>query len=280
VMRASGAELLEIGTTNKTHAHDYRSAIEQGARTVLRVHASNFRIIGFTSQLALAELVTLAHELGAIVIEDLGSGSLLDLQAHGVGDEPTVRESVKAGVDIVMFSGDKLLGGAQAGIICGRADLVARIRTHQVARAVRVDKLTLAALEATLRLYRDEQRALAEIPVLRMLTEPQDELRGRAERLLSHVALRTHGLAICRLLEVSSQVGGGALPSEQLPSYAVGLRSLVCSADECIRRLRDAALPVVARIAREEVIFDVRTIFPGQLDALVAAVESALLGSA
>ncbi|MCY0901860.1 MAG: L-seryl-tRNA(Sec) selenium transferase [Firmicutes bacterium] len=280
VMRASGAELVEIGTTNKTHAHDYRRAIEQGARTVLRVHASNFRVIGFTYQLALVDLVTLAHELGAIVIEDLGSGSLLDLQARGVGDEPTVRDSVRAGVDIVMFSGDKLLGAAQAGIICGRAELVARIRTHQVARAVRVDKLTLAALEATLRLYRDEERAVAQIPVLHMLTETSAELSRRAGSLLSQMALRTDGLALCRVLEVSSQVGGGALPSEQLPSFAVGLKPVTCSPDECIRRLRGASPPVVARIAREEVIFDVRTIFPEQHDALVAAVESALLGSA
>jgi len=276
VMRASGAKLVEIGTTNKTHEADYAEALAAGAQLVLRVHTSNFRIVGFTSRPELTDLVNLAHAHEAIVLEDLGSGSLIDLRQRGIGDEPTVRASLAAGVDVVTFSGDKLLGGAQAGIICGRADLLARIRRHQLARAVRVDKLTLAALEATLRLYGDEDYALKHVPVLRMLTVPQEELQRLAYKLAQDLRQAVTGQADVRVMETTSQVGGGALPSEQLPSYAVTLSPHVCSVNELLGRLRLGTPPVVARVVREEVVFDVRTIFSEQFAELVQTVQAVL----
>jgi len=276
VMRESGAELVEVGTTNKTYERDYATALEEGAQIVLRVHTSNFRVVGFTYQTPLSDLVQVAHAHDALIIEDLGSGSLIDLRALGIGDEPIVRDSIAAGVDVVMFSGDKLLGGAQAGLICGRADLLERIAKNQVARVVRVDKLTLAALEATLSLYRDEQRARERIPVLRMLTLSQTELREAAEHLAALLVAAVGEQAVCRVTQTVSMAGGGALPSEQLPSYAVALTLQQISASECIKRLRTGSPPVVARVVREEVVFDVRTILPTEYAGLVQCVSSAI----
>lgn len=277
VMRESGAELVEVGTTNKTHEHDYAEALAGGAELILRVHTSNFRIVGFTSRPDVASLTDLAHAQGAILMEDLGSGSLLDLRARGIGDEPTVRESVLAGVDVVTFSGDKLLGGAQAGIICGKEELLARIRKHQLARAVRVDKLTLAALEATLRLYADEEQALRHVPVLQMLTANASDLQAKAAHLATDLAQALGQQAAVRVMAVTSQVGGGALPSEQLPSYAVGVAPYTCSVSELTARLRRGAFPIVARVVREEVLFDVRTITASQTALLVEGVRAALV---
>lgn len=278
VMRASGAELYEIGTTNKTHAYDYETALQAGADMVLRVHTSNFRMIGFTYKPSLDELVTLSHAHGAILYEDLGSGSLVDLRARGIGDEPTVRASVEAGVDVVTFSGDKLLGGAQAGIICGRTELIERIRKNQLARAVRVDKLTLAALLATLHLYQDEDRAFARIPVLRMLSRPLSDLQESAERLARELASALAENANVRVDTVMSQVGGGALPTEQLPSYAVVVSLHSSSAAECVRKLRLGTHPVIARVTKEEVILDVRTIEDEQFTELIECVRAAVVG--
>ena len=268
VMRQSGATLVEVGTTNKTHEADYEAALEDGADMVLRVHTSNFRIVGFTSRPSLEALAELAHRYGALLVEDLGSGSLVDLRARGVGDEPTIGESVAAGVDVVLFSGDKLLGAGQAGVICGRGELVARIRRNQLARAVRVDKLTLAALEATLRLYDDERTAYERIPTLRLLTRPVEELEADARRLAAGLAKLAPDVA-CRVLETTAQVGGGALPLEQLPSFAVAVAIAGVSAAQFMEGLRAVAPPIIARVAREEVIFDVRTVFPEELDGLV-----------
>lgn len=280
VMRQSGAVLVEVGTTNKTHLRDYERAISDGAELVLKVHTSNFRIVGFTHAPGLEELVELAHQYGRPVVEDLGSGSLVDFRARGIGDEPTVRDSVAAGVDVVTFSGDKMLGGAQAGIICGRREYVDRLRKNQLARAVRVDKLTLAALEATLRLYRDEDRAYDRIPTLRMLTRPLMELKREAEELVDRVAAAVRENARCRLAETVSKVGGGALPTEELPSFALAMTLRDLSPDRFAQRLRAVTPPVVARVAREEVIFDVRTVFSWQRDALVEGIRAAIAGSA
>ncbi|MCY0875430.1 MAG: L-seryl-tRNA(Sec) selenium transferase [Firmicutes bacterium] len=280
VMRASGAELVEVGTTNKTHVRDYADALEAGAKLVLRVHTSNFRIIGFTSRPELSDLTTLAHEHGAALIEDLGSGSLIDLRERGIGDEPTVRESILAGVDVVTFSGDKLLGGAQAGIICGKAQWITRIRQNQLARAVRVDKLTLAALEATLRLYIDKGYAMAHVPVLRMLTRAPEELQEEADRVAHDLAAIVAGQAQVRVVPTMSQVGGGALPSEQLPSYAVAVSPHVCSVSALMEQLRLRERPIVARVVKEEVLLDVRTIFPEEFVMLVQGITEALAQAA
>ncbi|MHB1629333.1 MAG: L-seryl-tRNA(Sec) selenium transferase, partial [Bacilli bacterium] len=183
VMRASGAHLVEVGTTNKTHERDYEQALAEGADLLMRVHASNFRIVGFTYQPPLTALVDLARRFGVPFYEDLGSGSLVDLRELDIGEEPTVRASIEAGVDVVTFSGDKLLGAAQAGVICGKREFVDRLKKNQLTRALRVDKLTLAGLEATLRLYRDREQALEKIPALRMLTVPVADLRARTEQL-------------------------------------------------------------------------------------------------
>ncbi len=280
VMRLSGAQLVEVGTTNKTHEGDYEEALKAGADLVLRVHTSNFRVVGFTYQPPLASLVALAHEYGVPIYEDLGSGSLLDLSEKGIGDEPTIAQSVQAGVDIITFSGDKLLGAAQAGIICGRRDLILRVKKNQLARAVRVDKLTLAALEASLRLYRDEAVAYARIPILRMLTTPASDLRHVAENLAQEITAKIGGKATCLAIETTSQVGGGAMPTEQIPTWAIAIHSTGFSTELLLRELRMGETPIVARIAKEEVIFDVRTVFPGQYAEFVAGVTGAINRSA
>lgn len=276
VMRLSGANLVEVGTTNKTHEIDYKTALEQGAELLLRVHTSNFRICGFTYQPPLAELVAIAREFDVPIIEDLGSGSLLDLRAKGIGDEPTVKNSIDAGVDVVMFSGDKLLGAAQAGVICGKKKWIDRIKKNQLARAVRVDKLTLAALEATLRLYRDEEKAFERIPTLHMLTKSIETLRTDAERLAREVTLSIGGYARCRVLETSSTVGGGAMPLENLPTTALAIYPLGMSPAQLVTRLRQGDSPIIARIAREEVIIDVRTIFDWQYEVLIQGIKTAV----
>ncbi len=279
VMRASGAELVEVGTTNKTHLRDYEQALAEGADLLLRVHTSNFRVVGFTHKPSLADLVALAKRYQVPFFEDLGSGSLLDLRKLGIGDEPIVRESLAAGVDVVSFSGDKLLGGAQAGFLCGQKALIDRLKKNQLARAVRVDKLTLAAIEATLRLYRDETLAKGQIPALRMLLAPAEELQGRAERLACEVARVIDGKAQTRVLATFSKVGGGALPLVDLPSYAVGVTAASLSPDALHTALRRANPPVVARVADDEVVFDVRTLLAGDEVDLLAAVSSAFVAA-
>jgi len=278
VMRASGAELVEVGTTNKTHGYDYERAIDDETGLVLRVHTSNFRIVGFTHQPGLHELVALAHERGVPVYEDLGSGSLLDLRAHGIGDEPTIGESVRAGVDLVSFSGDKLLGAAQAGIIVGKKEYIARLKKNQLTRALRVDKLTLAALEATLLLYRDEERAKREIPTLWMLLRTQDSLRPEAERLAAGLREALGASADVAVEAGLSQVGGGSLPTEELPSWLVTVRTRRFSLNELEHRLRHVELPVMTTMRKEAMQFDVRTIFPDEIDRVAASVRDAVAG--
>ncbi|MHB1683830.1 MAG: L-seryl-tRNA(Sec) selenium transferase [Bacilli bacterium] len=280
VMAASGAHLVEVGTTNKTHERDYAKALTEGADLLMRVHASNFRIVGFTYHPPLAALVALARKFEVPFYEDLGSGSLVDLRELGIGDEPTVRASVEAGVDVVTFSGDKLLGAPQAGIICGRREFIDRLKKNQLARALRVDKLTLAGLEATLRLYRDEGQALEKIPALRMLTTPVADLRARAEQLAREITLCAGGYVRCRVIETTAQVGGGALPTEQLASSALALYPMSGSPDRLVAALREETPPIVARVAKEEVICDVRTVFPWEDEALVQGIRGAAARSA
>lgn len=275
VMRASGAELVEVGTTNKTHLRDYEQALQQGADLVLRVHTSNFRIIGFTEQPVLKELVALTHAYQLPFFEDLGSGSLIDFRQHGLGDEPTIRDSLAAGVDVVSFSGDKLLGGAQAGFLCGKKAFIDRLKKNQLARALRVDKLTLAAIEATLRLYRDEARAKTRIPTLRMLLSSAQSLQEAAEKLAVDMALSIGDRARCRVLATVSKVGGGALPQVDIPTYAVAVVPFAISPEQLLAALRNGNPAVVARVASDEVIFDLRTLLEGDIQDLLVAVRSA-----
>jgi L-seryl-tRNA(Ser) seleniumtransferase len=253
VLQTSGARLVEVGTTNRTRAADYEAAVGDDTALLLRVHQSNFRTVGFSERPSTAEIAAVARRHELPLVDDLGSGSLLPL-----ADEPLARDSVAAGADLVAFSGDKLLGGPQAGIVCGRADLVGRLRRHPLQRALRPDKLALAALEGTLLLYLDPARALEEVPVLRMLHEPLDRVRARAEALAS----LTGGEAV----ETSGCVGGGALPLHDLPSFACALE------EELAERLRSATTPVVALVRDGRTLLDCRTI----ADAEVAEVAEAV----
>jgi L-seryl-tRNA(Ser) seleniumtransferase len=246
VLAQSGAQLVEVGSTNRTRIGDYAAVLGPATGAVLRVHQSNFRMVGFTEAPSLAELCALAAEHGAPVIDDLGSGQLIDLP--DLADEPTARSSVEAGAAVVCFSGDKLLGGPQAGVIVGTATAVARIRRHPLARAVRIDKLSLAALEATLELYRDPARALREVPVLRAVAEPAAAVRERAERL----AARLGGTVVA----TTARVGGGAVPLLEIESFACALDG----GDALAASLRSADPPVVARVQEGRVLLDCRTL--------------------
>jgi len=246
VLAQSGARLVEVGSTNRTRIGDYARVLGPDTAAVLRVHQSNFRMVGFTEAPSLDELCALAAEHGVPVIDDLGSGQLIDLP--DLADEPTARSSVEAGATVVCFSGDKLLGGPQAGIIVGAAEAVARIRRHPLARAVRIDKLSLAALEATLELYRDPARALREVPVLRAVAEPADTVRDRAERL----AARLGGAVV----PTTARVGGGAVPLLELESFACALGG----GDRLAAALRAGEPPVVARVQEGRVLLDCRTL--------------------
>jgi len=256
VLARSGARLREVGTTNRTRASDYERAIGPETAVLLRVHQSNFRLVGFTEQPRLDELVRVGRAHGLAVVDDLGSGVLVQLE-----DEPSARDALAAGADLVCFSGDKLLGGPQAGIVVGRGELVERLRRHPLQRALRADKLTLAALEATLALYLDPERAMEEIPVLRMLGEPVPAVRARAERLA--------GLAGGEVEQTVGRVGGGALPLAELPSFACAVE------EELAAPLRGAETPVIALVRDGRCLLDCRTIADTEVDEVAAAVAAA-----
>ncbi len=272
VMSSSGAILREVGTTNRTHLKDYVSAINDQTALLMKVHTSNFRIIGFTKEVRLNELVTLGRERGLPVVEDLGSGCFINLERFGLQGETTVQETVSAGADIVTFSGDKLLGGPQAGIIVGRLDLIQRCRQNPITRALRVDKMTLAALETTLRLYRDERQALEKIPTLKMLAVSLDELKSRAEELASSIqrAGQKGGLWI-EVRRSFSQVGGGSLPAQDLPTFVVAVRSDDLSPDRIEKFLRRNDPPIIGRIESDHFIMDLRTLMPQQMEIIASA---------
>ena len=259
IMAQSGARLVEVGTTNKTYLEDYRRAITEDTAVILKAHTSNYRIVGFTAQVTVEELASLAAEHGLILMEDLGSGTYVDLSEHGLPWEPTVKSSLEAGADLVTFSGDKLLGGPQAGIVLGRAELVEKMARHPLARAVRIDKLSLAALEATLRIYFDPAAALQEIPTLRMLTEDQEALRSRAEGLAARIREIAPSLAVEVARDVS-RAGGGSLPQADIPTWTVTLRWKGHGAEELEGRLRRHSIPIIARVKNDRVIIDVRTL--------------------
>ncbi len=262
VMERSGARLIEVGSTNRTHLRDYEKALARHGRevgAVLRVHPSNFRIEGFTARPTTAELAKLAHRRRLPLLEDLGSGALVDFAAYGLEHEPTVGESLAAGADLVTFSGDKLLGGAQAGLVLGKAKLVAKLKKDPFARAMRPDKLALAALEATLALLEEPARAAQALPVLAMLGVPPGTLRARAERLAAELAARVPGLET-RIVEGHGEVGGGSLPREKLPGPVVELTHPSFSAQELERRARAAEPPVIGTIRANAFRLDPRTL--------------------
>jgi L-seryl-tRNA(Ser) seleniumtransferase len=246
ILAQSGARLVEVGTTNRTQIRDYERAIGPDTAAIVRVHQSNFRMVGFTAAPRLTELAALARAHGLALVDDLGSGQLLDLP--DLADEPTARGAIEAGAAVVCFSGDKLLGGPQAGVIVGSADAVERIRRHPLARALRIDKLSLAALEATLELYRDPQRALREVPVLAAAAESQDAVRARAERLAASLG--------GEVVATTARIGGGAVPLLELPSYACALDG----GEALAASLRAGEPPVVALVREGRVLLDCRTL--------------------
>lgn len=280
VMRQSGARLVEVGTTNKTYLRDYEAALGPETALLLHVHASNYRIIGFTHETTVTELAELGRRHGIPVMSDLGSGFLVDLNRYGLPYEPTVQETVAAGADVVTFSGDKLLGGPQAGIILGKAALVERMKHHPLARALRVDKLTLAALEATLREYLDPETALRNIPALRMLTTPPKILQRRAYRLVRRLRRIPDFTGEARIVAITSRVGGGAMPTAEPPSYGVAIPLPGGEATKIAALLRQGDPPVIARIQEDRLVFDMRTLRDEELGLLAEAVCRALAGGA
>jgi L-seryl-tRNA(Ser) seleniumtransferase len=275
IMARSGTQLVEVGTTNRTHAKDYETALTTASRLVLKVHRSNFQVSGFTADVPAAELAALAHARNLPFLYDVGSGLLLDLAPWGLKGEPTVREALASGADLVTFSGDKLLGGPQAGILLGSAAAIAACRADPIARAVRADKLTLAALEATLALYRDPETARREIPVLRMLTEDLEGVQRRGQALLQGVTGGERRVE-AQLVQGESEVGGGSFPGAKVPTWLVAITTRHPTPDTCLGRLRSADPPVIARIADDRVVLDPRTIFPDQINATVRAITAAL----
>jgi L-seryl-tRNA(Ser) seleniumtransferase len=269
IMRRSGAVLREVGTTNRTHLKDYAGAIGPETGLILKVHTSNYRVVGFTAAVSSRELAELGRARGVPVMEDLGSGCLVDLTRHGFPHEPTVPEVVASGVDLVSFSGDKLLGGPQAGIVVGRQELVERLAHNPLNRALRIDKLTVAALEATLYAYEAGQ-ALDTIPALRMLTEPVAAIRRRARGLLRRLPPARQRALGARVVEARSQVGGGALPTVELPTAALALGTAEWPAERLDAALRGARPPVLGRVLDDRLLLDCRTVLPADVPALAA----------
>ncbi|HKC40834.1 MAG TPA: L-seryl-tRNA(Sec) selenium transferase [Gemmatimonadales bacterium] len=257
IMARSGAKVVEVGTTNRTHPQDYERALTPNTKVLLKVHRSNFQVTGFTADVAVVELAELAHARGLACVYDLGSGLMVNLSDWGLSGEPTVPEAVAAGADLIAFSGDKLLGGPQAGILVGSAAAIAACRADPIARTVRADKLTLAALEATLALYRDKETAIHQIPVLNMLTENEESIRARAERLGG------------QLIEGDSEVGGGSFPGAKLRTWLAGFPD-----ERLAERLRANDPPIIARVAGSRVLLDARTIFPEQVELVIAALKA------
>ncbi|RKH58618.1 L-seryl-tRNA(Sec) selenium transferase [Corallococcus llansteffanensis] len=272
VMRQSGAKLVEVGTTNRTRRADYANALGPDTGLIVKVHRSNFAVVGFTEEAPLAELTELGRARGVPVFQDLGSGALVPLSGPGLTPEPTVGQAVTAGADVVAFSGDKLLGGPQAGVIVGRKDLLQRIKAHPLTRALRVDKMTVAALEATLELYRDGRPEA--VPTQSLLVQQPDVLSARAGRLLG--LLMARGVE-ARVVSVDGQVGGGAMPLARLPSYACSLT--VGAPEVFLDHLRGGEVPVIGRIADGEVVLDVRCLSEEDLGLVAQSVAAARSGS-
>lgn len=272
VCTQSGARLVEVGTTNKTHLRDYEDAITEETSAILKVHTSNYRILGFTDGVSASDLLELKKENDIYIIEDLGSGVLIDLSKYGMEYEPTVQDSIKNGVDVVSFSGDKLLGGPQAGIIVGKREIIDRLKRNPMTRVLRVNKFTIGALETVLRYYLDEEIAIEKIPVLSMLTISKDKLKAKAEDLENHLQ-GLDGFDI-KIVETESEVGGGSLPLEKLPSYGLSISHDRCSEVDIERCLRYYETPIIGRIQDERVLLDLRTIFDDEYEIIRKALET------
>lgn len=271
VMAWAGCRLCEVGTTNRTHLKDYEAAINENTALLMKVHRSNFAVVGFTKEVSGKELVELGRRYGIPVVEDLGSGCLVDFSRYGLRKEPTVQEVVRAGVEVVTFSGDKLLGAPQAGIIVGRKELVERIRQNPLNRALRIDKLTLAGLEATLRLYLDENLAVQKIPTLRMIFLSPEEAKRRAQRLKRMLVKAAFPGFKFEVVPTVCRTGGGALPIADLNSFAVAVESEKFSPEELHEKLRTGDPPVVGRIEEDRFLLEVRTVFPEEFPLVVEA---------
>jgi len=279
VMAASGAKLVEVGSTNKTHAYDYRNAINENTAAIMRVHPSNYRIIGFTAEVELSELVAIAHAHDLPLIDDIGAGALIDFSQFGFDYEPTIMDSINNGADIVTCSCDKLIGGPQGGLIIGKSSLVEKCRKNPLSRVVRVDKFTLALLEATLELFFNPQRALAEIPTLAMLSRDIAELDSQARRIVSAVSEQVPDAGL-QIIDGFSQMGSGSLPSQQLPTKLVAIKARISESD-VVRNLRHAKpIPVIARVQDGQSLIDPRTLLDGDEQVVISALVSVLSANA
>jgi L-seryl-tRNA(Ser) seleniumtransferase len=274
VMKRSGAVLREVGTTNRTHLWDYEEAMGEKTGLILKVHTSNFRIVGFTEEADLSSLVKLGRDKNIPVMNDVGSGCFVELDRYGLKREPTVMDSLAAGADVVTFSGDKLLGGPQAGMILGKEVLLKMIKKNPLNRALRIDKMTLAALEGTLKQYLTESGALSAIRSLRSLTEPLSQVEKRAKKLLSLLRKSVHEGLSFSLTKGYSMAGGGSLPAQEIPTVLIRIRSELMSANEIEKRMRGLDIPIVARIADDEVLFDLRTLEEGDLPDILKGIAT------
>lgn len=273
IIESAGCRLVEVGTTNRTRIRDYAGAISEETSLLLRVHPSNFKVVGFTEEASLEEIVELGRGQRVFVMDDLGSGALLDMSRFGVKDEPLVQTSARAGCDLVTFSGDKLLGGPQAGILVGSRHAIELCRNNPLARAVRIDKLCLAALEATLRLYFDPERAMKSIPVLRYIAAPLPELGRNARKLAGGLRKALGQGTDVEVVDCMSQVGGGSLPGQEIPSKGIALRSSTVSAEDLSRSFRRCKTPVIGRIEADRLVLDVRTIEPYEIAVITECAE-------
>ncbi len=276
VMAKSGGILCEVGTTNRTHLHDYENAIDEQTALLLKVHQSNYSVVGFSAEVSLKELVALGQKHQIPVMEDLGSGTFIDFSRYGLLKEPTVQESVSAGVDIITFSGDKLLGGPQAGLVVGKKACIDRIKKNPITRALRIDKLTLAALESTLRLYRDEEKAVQTIPTLRMMLQPIATLEQKARRLKKMLENSGHSRMTVASLDLVSRPGGGSLPLLELPSKGLGISIDGLSANAIEKSLRLSSPPIIGRIEDDMYVMDMRTLQDDELEFIRSAFETLL----
>ncbi|MGG7619289.1 L-seryl-tRNA(Sec) selenium transferase [Bacillus coreaensis] len=275
IMEESGAKLVEVGTTNKTHLYDFENAVSEDTAMIMKVHTSNFKVIGFTKSVETSDLVDLAKSHKSVIFyEDLGSGALYDYSQHGIGEEPVVSDVLKQGVDLVSFSGDKLLGGPQAGIIAGKKIFINQLKKHQLARVLRVDKMTLAALEGTLLDYSKGKEAIQSIPVVRDLLATEKEVQIRTHQFIDRLTQQTSGYTVTSK-EATSQVGGGTMPDVELPTEVVHIKSESMTADTLANRLRtENTPPVVARIQKDELLLDLRTVTVEEEDMIIDALVS------
>ncbi|MFD3157609.1 L-seryl-tRNA(Sec) selenium transferase [Haloimpatiens sp. FM7330] len=273
VMSFSGAKLVEVGTTNRTHLYDYENNINENTGVLLKVHTSNFKIMGFTEEVSIEDLVELGKKHSIPTYEDIGSGVLVDYSKYGFVYEPTVQESLKRGIDVVTFSGDKMLGGPQAGVIVGKKEYIDKMKKNQLTRALRVDKMTLAALEATLKYYLDEKEAIDNIPTLNMILNSKENIKRKANKLKRRLSNKVKNFEF-KIESDYSMVGGGAMPTERLDTYVIKVKSYELSPEEIECKLRMNDTPIVVRIYNNEVIMDLRTLFEKDFDIIVNAFQN------